>query len=329
MQLGARHPAWPLVAALLVGTGCQTAGFRLLSLMGLEQRPLSIALVADRPDDAVQAVNPFAAYRPLQTALAEQLGRPVALDVCFCFQVEPCLANGWYDLAVVTATQYARLKNPAAVRTLCVAADRKGRTARSAVLVVRSGSEIETVQDLRGRVVGFGPAEDAIVHHGAVQYLQSQGVRLEDLALDMLPIPGSPRHYPDGRATAEAVLSGAAAAGFIDEADWDELPEVGNGPARDQLRVIGRTPPLPLGLLIASPRLDSETAQRVREFALQVGMTRPEVLAALPVSGYREPEAALIDACLALQLPAQSRPGMLGGNQSHLASDEQASPPAP
>lgn len=316
------QPGHLLLPALILFAGCQSAGLRLLNLIGLESRPLSVALVTDRPTDAVQAVNPFAAFKPLQAALAEELGRPVAVDVCFVSQAESGFASGWYDLAIVTPTQYARFRNPAAVRTLCLAEDRQGRSARSALLVVPSESSIQSVHDLRDRVVAFGPAEDGVTHYGALQYLRSNGLRPKDLKLDLLPLPGSLRHYADGRGVAEAVGSGAADAGFIDEADWEALADPGEGSARDRLRVVGQTPPLPIKLLIAAPRLDDETAARVRSFALQVGTTRPEVLAGLPVSGYRAPDDALVQACRTLDPPADSCPPV-PEEQPKLAAEEQ------
>jgi ABC-type phosphate/phosphonate transport system substrate-binding protein len=324
-----KQQGFRLAALVLFVTGCQSTGLRLLNLMGLEPHPLSVALVADRPTDAVQAVNPFAAFKPLQAALADELGRPVAVDVCFSFQVESGFATGWYDLAVVTPTQFARLKDPAAVRTLCVAVDRQGRTARSALLVVPAESQVQSVQDLRGRVVAFGPAEDGITHHGAVQYLRSQGLWPEDLALDLLPIPGSLRHYADGRATADALLSGSAAAGFIDEADWQDLPETGDGAPRDQLRIVARTPALPIKLLIASPRLDPATADAVRDFALRVGTTRPDALAGLPISGYQEPDDALVQACRTLNPPTERCPVVHDEERPTFAVDEQPAPRVP
>jgi ABC-type phosphate/phosphonate transport system substrate-binding protein len=291
-----------LAAASLLSTGCESASLRMLSLVGMERRPLAVALVVDRPEDAAQALNPFADYKPLQHALGRQLARPVAVDACFSFQVEPAFANGWYDLAVLTPTQFARLSSPAASRVVAVSVDRQGRVRRSALLIVRADSPLHTPDELKGLVVGFGPRENALTHYAALRYLESEGVAETSLAHDLLPLPGNLRHFAQGATLAQAVIERSVAAGFIDEADWEALPETSavEFPARDRLRVLGRTAPLPHRLLLASPRLDAGTLHAVEDFVFTVGRLHPDALRNLPVSGYRAATPDTVAACLDL-----------------------------
>lgn len=291
-------------AALLCALGCQSVGLHFLSVIGFKQKPLSVALVADEPPDAAaQALNPFPTYAALQNALADHLGRPVAVDVCFPFQVDLCLSSGWYDLALVTPAQYARLKQPDALRVLAVPVDGQGRAARSALVVVPAGSELQSPAELRGKVVAFGPAGDSRTHHAALQLLESAGLKKTDLSLEVLPVPGSLKHLPDMRSVAQTVINGSSDAGFLDEAAWEGFPEhaeTEGAPARDRLRVIGRTIALPSRLLIASPGLDEATASRLRAFLLAVGRDHPQVLEPLAASGYQVPDDRLLAACRGL-----------------------------
>jgi len=296
-----RHVRLLAGLALVCSTGCQTVGLRFLNLIGLEKKPLSLVLVLEnRPSEAAQVLNPFKPYGPLQKAMAAKLGRPVSVDPCFDFQLQSGLDSGWHDLAIVTPAQYARLKDTSRYKVLAVPLDERGRAARCAVLVVPATSKINAVEELRGKVVAFGPHDDARTHHAAVQLLAQAGLKKTDLSLEVLPIPGSLKHMPHARAIAQTVMSGSAHAGFIDEAAWEAFPEHAEkegDPAREELREIGRTVALPTRLVIASPSLKPAAAAEVERFLVAVGKTEPEVLEALRVSGYRVPDADLISSC--------------------------------
>jgi ABC-type phosphate/phosphonate transport system substrate-binding protein len=307
-----------LLVLLAAAAGCQTARSLLLSVIGVEKKPLAVALVMDvKPEAALAVLNPFPRYAALQQALAQELGRPVAVDPCFAFQAQRELETGWYHVAVVTPVQYARLPEPLTANVLVVPVDAQGRTARAAVLVVRADSSVRAAADLRGQSVAFGPEDDSRTHHAALQLLREAGLARTDLALEVLPVPGSLKHLPTAQSVLQAVIRGSAAAGFVDEAAWEELPDTGgpDEPARDMLRIVGRTAALPDRLFVASPQLDEATADAVREALLRVGTQRPDALSPLGISGYAVPDAELLRACRALsgsqppvQDAAESRP---------------------
>ena len=183
----------PAIAVLVLwcALGCQTAGLRFLSLIGVEGHPLSVALVTDEPATAAaRAFDLFPSYAALQRALSERLLRPVAVDVCFPFQVAGSLRSGWYDVAAVTPAQYAMLSELPELRVLAVTVDEQGQAARSAVLVVPAQSEVRAPADLRGLVVAFGPAGDNRTVYAGLLLLQEAGLRKTDLSLELLPVPG-------------------------------------------------------------------------------------------------------------------------------------------
>ncbi len=322
MRRIATCPAVLLCAAVLPWTaGCQTLPSRLLSLIGLSKEPLSMALVMDnRPLAPVEALNPFPRYAALQKALGEGLERPVAVDICFAFQADLGLASGLYDVADVTTTQYARLTNPEMLRVLAVPVDAEGRVARSAVLVVAADSAIFDVAHLRGKVVAFGPADDARTHHAALHLLQQNGLAKTDLALELLPVPGGLKHMPDARSVAQTVINSSSDAGFIDEGAWEAFPEhatQADDPARDKLRIIGRTAAVPDRVIVASPKLAVQTADRVCELLCAMGRDRPDALKPLGIAGFERRDAEEAAAWRRLILPAEP--------SSQPATDESAS----
>ena len=293
-----------LTSLLLVSaTGCQSTGLRFLSLIGLQKDPLIVALVADnRPRSSgkpLAALNPFAPYSKLQAALGKELGRPVGLDLCLPLQLEPSLSSGLCHLAIVSPIQYARLSNRERFTVLAVPIVHKGCATRSAVLVVKANSPLTSVEDLRGKTVAFGPAQDSWTHHAALVLLAQHGLQKTDLALELLPLPGSLKHMPNAAAVAQTVINNSSDAGFIDERDWEELPPsaAGNEPAHDKLRVVARTIELPERLVLASPKLARETAAQVRSFLLKADQDHPQTLHPLQVSAYQAPREELLTSC--------------------------------
>ena len=103
-----RSAASLLVVALLVAqAGCHrgAGGASFLSLFGLSEKPVVVALVA-KPG----VLDPFAPHEKLRQAMSEAIERPVRLDLCFPVQLEPNLKLGFYDFALVTPACYVEMK---------------------------------------------------------------------------------------------------------------------------------------------------------------------------------------------------------------------------
>ena len=289
------------VTALL---GCQSAGMRFLSLIGLRRNPVVVAVVAHKPSAAPEGtffgLNPFAPYEPLRAALAKDLARPVALDLCFPIQLEPALASGVAHVAFTSPGQYAAFSAGQSLRVVAVPVDFQGRSARPAVLVVRPDANIREVADLRGKTVAFGPADDTRTHRAALELLARHGLAPGDLSLELLPIPGSLKHMPNMRAVAQTVMHASSDAGFLDLSAWEQLPEQAerrDDPERARLRVIAETLPVPDHLVVVSPRLDEETIEEIRSFLLEAHEDAPELLAPLGVARYAPPTEDVMDVC--------------------------------
>lgn len=287
------------LTALIGASGCQTTGSYLLSAFGLKKDPLAVALVLDgKPGDVAGALNPFPRYTAMQKTLGEALKRPVAVDPCFVFQASSGLNTGWYGAAIVTPTQYAHLPEDARPEVLVVSLDENKRPARPALLIVSAKSEITNIEQLNGLTVAFGPKEDARTHHAALQLLRKANIAPENLSLEVLPVPGL-KHMPNDRSVFQTVANDSSDAGFVDVAAWEALPEHGTGDelARDQFRVIAKTIDLPGRLVLASPKLDADTANALVNFLTTVDMQHPEVIAPIGIGGYQRPPEGLVAAC--------------------------------
>jgi len=309
MRSSARNVvALAAVGLALAQTGCQSGapGARFLSFFGLSQQPVVVALTPE-----LGVLDPFTPHEPLRKALSAALHRPVQLRLCFPFQLDPGLNWGFYDFALVTPAAYAELNGRERFEILASSVDESGRAARPALLVVAADSPIQSVADLRGKSVAFGPLGDSRTHHAAVVLLQEHGLKKTDLSLSLLPLPGSLRHFPKMRDVALSVINGSSDAGFIDQAAFEELPEtadVEDEPARSRLRVIAQTMALPDKIVVCSPKTDRSTVGAVADFLLSVAETQPEVLRPLLLSAYQKPAAELRAQCEQLTQSAPLAP---------------------
>lgn len=299
-----RYPPLAVRATILftltsLSIGCRRGGLPVFNLLGLD-RPLVVGMVEDNP---LQVINPFSPYDGLRRELGDAVGRSVAIDMCLPMQVAPYLTAGHYHLAIVSPTQYAALPNRAEFPVVAAPADATGRMARCALLLTAAASEIQSVADLRGKAVAFGPANDPRAHHAAVRLLADQGVTPQDLSLELLPVPGTLRHLPDATGVLDHVRRRAAAAGFVDEAAWEALPErgdTGSAPARAAFRIVARTVAVPDRVWLASPKLEADMLARVRAFLTGPRLHGAECLKPLNIAGFGTPSADVLDGCMAL-----------------------------
>lgn len=283
---------------LLVAAGCQSGapGTEFLSLVGLSKKPVVVALT---PEPGV--LNPFATYEPLRKQMEQAFGRPVRLDLALPrLQLEPNLDLGLYHFAIVGMGDYAGMARRERFGALAMSVGEHGTPGRPALLIVPANSKIESIEALRGKTVAFGPKEDARTTLAALALLREHGIKKTDLSLQLLPVPGSLKHFQKMREIAQSVMNYSSDAGFIDEAAYNGLPEttdVENEPARDRLRVIARTIAVPDKIVLRSPKVDDKTAAQFAQFLLSVGKDHPEVLHPLRLSGFVAPGEELKALC--------------------------------
>jgi ABC-type phosphate/phosphonate transport system substrate-binding protein len=286
-----------MVGVLVFQAGCQSgaAGASFLSLFGLSQKPVVMALVVERG-----VLDPFKPHEKLRQAMSEAIKRPVRLDLCLPIQLEPNLNLGFYQFACITPGCYIEMNNRERFEVIAVAADEAGRVTRSALLVVPIDSEIKRVEDLRGKTVAFGPRGDARTHLAAMALLRDHGLVKTDLSLEVLPVPGSLKHFPQMRDIAQSVINHSSDAGFIDEAAFEMFPESAapeGEPTRDKLRVIARTMPVPQKLVIRSPKVATDVANEVTDFLLTADRNHPDALRPLLFSAYRPASEQVLASC--------------------------------
>jgi ABC-type phosphate/phosphonate transport system substrate-binding protein len=311
--------AFPLIA---LNFGCRHGGIPLINLLGIS-KPVVIALSTDGP---IQALNPFSPYDRLRSALSHDIGHDVALDLCQPFQVVPGMNWGVYHLAIVSPRYFAEQSAGNQLEAVAVPVDEHNRVGRRALLIVKADSAIQKPEDLSGKNVGFGPNDNPRTEYAALSLLENSGVKRSDVAREVLPVPGSLRHYSNPRDLADAIISQKTDAGFIDEIDWEEFaaaPESDRRLAQTDFRVIAATAAIPDYVIVRAPKMDgdmNDRVQRVQQALVEMHRTHPDALRPLNVLGFRRPSAEMI-ADLVRLAPADARAAPSNSDSAEKAGD--------
>ncbi len=307
-----------LIGCVLVAIpGCRSVGDRLLSLGGPAGDVLVIAAVIEPPPKPAEPFGQYPRYEAFERAYEAETGRPASVETCYLFQARLGLESGRYHAALLSPVQFAQLSDRDTLQVLAVSRDSDGRACQAAVLVVPAAGDIREVAALRGRSIAFGPQNDSLTHHAALHLLEQSGLAKGDLALELLPVPGSLKHLPDGRAVAQAVLAGNAAAGFMTEGEWEALaPDRGidatesaaAGPVQSELRVLARTVALPRQLVVVPKRLSAARSRELLDFLLGVGPRHAGAVAAQGCGGYVAATDEVLAGCRALRVREPAEP---------------------
>jgi len=237
-------------------------------------------------------INPLvqAPWQPLQTELAKLLGQDVQVLQLRAFQVRSKFERGELELALVSAADYVQIAGDDVCSLLAVCHNPDGSDHSGGFIVTADTSDIQSIDELKGKRFAFGPRNDPILHIAAGQALIDAGVELGDLAKELLPPYG---FHTDSFEAAKAALYEGATAAVVTQAEFDSWPESGGlllqgKLGRDRFRILAKTPPVPNRAFLAGAKADAKLAQRVREYLLEKAQSQPDVLKALGVGGFEQ-----------------------------------------
>lgn len=247
--------------------------------------------------------GPPAEYRALQPRLEDVFEGPVV----FTPQPDgPAIATqldlGNLEFAILSAKEYCSIKDPGNLRMLATAINPIGTTSRKAYIVVRAGSSIQKIDELKGKRFAFGTHGDLLTDDAVQAALKKAGLQLQDLATELLPPPIAydGRLYAGNEAAnkvALPLLRGDVipiSAGVIDEVAWDAMPASGGnvitGPARDDLRVIGETMAVPEMVVVAGPKATQTDAEAMQQFLLNKAGSDANICKQMGIKGFAQPD---------------------------------------
>ena len=289
-----RRPSWVLCFAILFAAGCQQTassgdivqiGTTKASLFG---PPLEYRALQPRLEDAIQSPVVFAP-QPDGQAIGAQL------------------ELGNYAFAILSAKEYCGIEDPSKLKMLATAINMNGKTTRKAHIVVRSGSKLQDVSELKGKRFAFGTREDLLTDYAVRTALSKGGLPVTELATELLPPPIAydGRLYAGGEAASKVaipIFRGDVipiSAGVIDEVAWNQLADTGGnvitGPAKDDFRIIGETIPIPEMLVVAGSSASDEDVAAMKTFLLNQAGNDENICKQMNIKGFATADKASYD----------------------------------
>ena len=220
----------------------------------------------------VDEVRAFTKFGPLLRYLEKETGLGVSLVVPRdSMEFKRDIKNKKIDFAFQNAKTYVEFADLYNNQALLRGVTRKGSTTQSGVVIVKKGSGINKVSDLRGRLVLFGPTHSTTRWVAAKLLFKESGLNIDtDL-----------KAYSHGQTCEGMAFSvqfgGVDAAVVCDdflEHHVEKRQQLGVDP--EQLVIIGRTKLVPTRVF--SPRRDigSDIVNKVNQALLRLDRTMPD-----------------------------------------------------
>jgi ABC-type phosphate/phosphonate transport system substrate-binding protein len=222
-----------------------------------------------------------APFRVVRNGVSKSVGRPTQFMCLKPDQIHTHLASGHVQFAFIDQGDEAEVLADDAGVIIATPQFKESAPQDVGLFVVAADSDIEDLSQLRGKRVAFGPPNHPVLHWAALDAIKQAGVEEDDLAKQMLPIPGSLQYHLSSIDSAKAALFKIEAdVAVVDEEEYMKWPETGGNVvagalsisiARDQLKVIGRTEPVmlfPSGPVVASREADPDLVEKVRDYLL-------------------------------------------------------------
>ncbi|HET9496337.1 MAG TPA: PhnD/SsuA/transferrin family substrate-binding protein [Chloroflexia bacterium] len=202
------------------------------------------------PKEDVLQIASLAAWLEGQTGLSIGVsvtprGSSVVDDLC----------AGRVDFAAVGTVSYLQSNDQCGARILLRGRNAEGQDTYKSAIIVRAGSPIHTVADLRGRAFAFGAPNSTQGHLIPRLMLEEAGVSIHDLSVYAF--------HDSHAATANAVTSGRYEAGALQDTLARELE------ARGLVRIVAYSGPYPSSGIVAGPQVPSDTARTLIDALLR------------------------------------------------------------
>lgn len=229
---------------------------------------IGISTAAFSTDSLILGIHPYLShaelqkmFTPLALFLSQGTGRAVEVRIGESYETHfNAIVQGQLDLAYVGPALFVRLLETNRAPKLLARLETSGNPTFTGKIITREGSDIHTLDDLKGCHFAFGSVSSTMSYLVPRQMLYEAGIDVEDFA--------SYQFYNSHDNVALAVLAGDADAGAVKEAVFDKYRPKG-------LVSIATTPAIAEHLFIAPATADPDTVRLLREHLLSLSADNP------------------------------------------------------
>lgn len=212
-----------------------------------------------RPADQLKSM-----FRPLADYLAERLDQPVEIRIGSSYEEHlDAIATRKIDIAYIGPALYVEFVDKYGVPGLLARLEVNGKPVFHGTVIARSGSDIEKLQDIKGRHFAFGSKKSTMSYQLPKYLLAEQRINLSDLA--------GHRFFGSHDNVAMAVLSGVSDAGAVKEAIFEKYRDRAPG-----LKAVEITPEISEHLFITPTEVSSEIQIKLKQALLALTRDYPE-----------------------------------------------------
>jgi len=216
-------------------------------------RQLHVLLI---PADGGTESGTLADYRPLFGAVGKTTDLDFDLKVAQSYgAVVEAMCNGTADIAFVGPVTYLQAKERGCAQLLAVAV-KDGESVYYAGFFARKDSPIQTLKDLRGKSVAFGDINSTSSFVFPVAMLLQEGI---DPVKDL----GALRLTGTHANSLAALIEGRVDAAALSFDSYEKAVRSGV-PGAEDVRVIGRSEPIPYPPLVMNSALPEDLKEKLR-----------------------------------------------------------------
>ena len=211
-------------------------------------------------DALVMGVHPYKPvqelhkmFKPIADYISQKLGVPVELTFGKSYEdTAEKLGKGEIDFSFLGPTTYAKFSGIYHLKPL-VQIVNNGKPSFDGVIVVKKGSPIKTIKDLKGRSFAFGDRNSTLTHVVPLYMLMNEGITVRDL--------GKHAFVGSHDNVALGIITGMFDAGGL-------MPDIAKKYEEQGLVVIVKQPELPEHVFAATKSMNPATFKKIQDALL-------------------------------------------------------------
>jgi len=209
----------------------------------------------------------YAMFKPLEEYLTGEVGEKVSVVTAKDFAAfKEMVKAGQADLGFANPLIYVQIKKELGIEPLALSEELKAGSKFRGIIIARKDGGINKLQDLKGKKLIFVDKDSAAGYIFQMLLLSKAGV---DIHKDFTTLPFAKKHDN----VTIAVFNGTADAGGIREDDFEKMKEKVN---ISQLKIVAYTDYFPNWPVFATPRLNKDSAMKIKAALLKLKTGNPE-----------------------------------------------------